>query len=141
MINDYKDIIDLPHYKSNKRPHMSAINRAAQFAPFAALTGHDEAVKETARLTDRKIELSEDAKIKLDDKLQIIRCNLHKQPMVAITYFQADKKKAGGSYIEHTGIVKKIDDFEQELIFADKVAIPFEDILLIKAAGGINEIF
>lgn len=134
MSDDYKDIIDLPYYQSNKRPHMPIIDRAAQFAPFAALIGHDEAVKETARLTDRKIELSEEAKMLLDDKLQLIRDNIHLQPEVTITYFQADKKKAGGSYVERTGIVKKMDDFEQELIFIDKVAIPFDDILLIEGS-------
>lgn len=130
-MNNYEDIINLPHYVSSKRPQMSRIDRAAQFAPFAALTGHDEAIKETARLTDAKIELDESTLSILNDKLQIILDNLDTEPAVTVTYFKADTKKAGGAYIDHTGIVKRIDDYERTVIFTDKTVICIENIFAI----------
>ena len=103
----YDDIIDLPRHKSSTRPPMPREKRAAQFAPFAALTGHEEAVKETARLTDKKIELDETMKAILNEKLKIIKRDLVKKPYVEITYFQPDKRKAGGYYYSINGRVKK----------------------------------
>ena len=128
----YADIFNMPHHVSTKRPQMSRIDRAAQFAPFAALTGHDEAIKETARLTDERIELDESTLAILNDKIQIILDNLDIEPEVTVSYFKPDNKKSGGAYIDHTGVVKKIDDFEKIVIFTDKVIIPIEDIIDIQ---------
>lgn len=133
-MNNYEDIINLPHYVSSKRPQMSRIDRAAQFAPFAALTGHDEAIKETARLTDAKIELDESTLSILNDKLQIILDNLDMEPVVTIKYFKPDNKKSGGAYIDHTGVVKRIDNLEKTIIFTDKKSIPIKDVLEIKSS-------
>lgn len=132
MMNNYEDIINLPHHVSTKRPQMPLKDRAAQFAPFAALTGHDEAIKETARLTDERIELDESTLAILNDKIQIILDNLDIEPEITVTYFKPDDKKSGGIYIDHTGVVKRIDDFEKTVIFTDKVIIPIEDILDIQ---------
>lgn len=128
----YADIFHMPHHVSTKRPQMSQRDRAAQFAPFAALTGHDEAIKETARLTDEKIELDESTLAILNDKLQIILDNLEAEPVVTITFFKADTKKAGGAYIEHSGVIRKVDDYERTVVFMDKAVIPIEDILDIQ---------
>lgn len=108
-------------------------DRAAQFAPFAALTGHDEAIKETARLTDERIELDEGTLAILNDKIQIILDNLDIEPEITVTYFKPDDKKSGGAYIDHTGVVKRIDDFERTIVFTDKISIPIEDVLEIKS--------
>ena len=132
MNNNYEDIINLPHHVSTKRPQMPLKDRAAQLAPFAALTGHDEAIKETARLTDERIELDESTLAILNDKIQIILDNLDIEPEITVTYFKPDDKKSGGIYIDHTGVVKRIDDFEKTVIFTDKVIIPIEDILDIQ---------
>ena len=132
MNNNYEDIINLPHHVSTKRPQMPLKDRAAQFAPFAALTGHDEAIKETARLTDERIELDESTLAILNDKIQIILDNLDIEPEITVTYFKPDDKKSGGIYIDHAGVVKRIDDFEKTVIFTDKVIIPIEDILDIQ---------
>ena len=132
MNKNYEDIINLPHHVSTKRPQMPLKDRAAQFAPFAALTGHDEAIKETARLTDERIEWDESTLAILNDKIQIILDNLDIEPEITVTYFKPDDKKSGGIYIDHTGVVKRIDDFEKTVIFTDKVFIPIEDILDIQ---------
>lgn len=134
MMNSYEDIINLPHRVSSKRPQMSLRERAAQFAPFAALTGHDEAIKETARLADERIKLDESTLAILNDKIQIILDNLDIAPEVTVTYFKPDNKKSGGAYIDHTGVVKRIDDIEKIVIFTDKVIIPIEDIIDIQGA-------
>lgn len=126
---DYDDIIDLPHHTSPKRIRMPMIDRAAQFSPFAALTGYDAAVKETARLTDVRIELDESVKAVLDEQLRLIEENLDTLPEITITYFQPDDKKAGGAYVSVTGKVKKIDDYEKCIVMSDKQKIPIEEIL------------
>ena len=133
MMNSYEDIINLPHHVSDKRPQIPLRDRAAQFAPFAALTGHDEAIKETARLTDERIELDESTLAILNKKIQIILDNLDIEPEVTVTYFKPDNKKSGGAYIDHTGVVKKIDDIEKSIIFTDKISISIEDVLEIKS--------
>ena len=125
----YDDIIDLPHHVSATRPRMSMIERAAQFSPFAALTGYDAAIKETGRLTDRKIELSEDAHIALDRKQQILLDHINDHPEVSVTYFVPDERKAGGAYVTVTGNVKKIDDYQRLLILTDGTKIPLDEIL------------
>lgn len=130
--NDYEDIINLPHYQSTKRVHMSNYDRAAQFSPFAALTGYDDAVKETARLTDSKIELDEYELQALNEKLNIIQDRLRDEPELSIIYFVADKKKSGGSYTTVSGTVKRVDDYEQVLLMNDGNKIPIADILNIE---------
>ena len=132
MNKNYDDIINLPHYVSKKRPQMSIEARSAQFAPFAALTGYDEKVKETARLTDRKIELEDGQKEILNNKLLYILENIAEKPELTFTYFIKDKKKSGGKYIEKTGIARKIDMVEQYIQLIDKSKIYIDDIIDIE---------
>lgn len=124
----YEDIINLPHHVSDKRPQMSLRDRAAQFSPFAALTGYDDAVSETARLTDEKIELDESMQSALDMKQHILMEAISEQPEISVTYFQKDEKKAGGAYRMLTGKLKKIDEYERVLVFANGEQIPFDDV-------------
>lgn len=127
----YKDIINLPHYKSKKRPHMSNYDRAAQFSPFAALTGHDEAIKETARLTDKRQELDETTKTMLNEKFNFIMEHIYDQPEITVTYFIPDTLKSGGMYVDFAGKVKKYDYFNRILHFTDNTEIKVDDILEI----------
>ena len=127
----YKDIIDIPHHVSKTRPQMPMSDRAAQFAPFAALTGYDAAIKETGRLTDERIELDEEALTALDMKYQLLMDAFDDAPEVTITYFQPDERKAGGKYITATGAVKKVDDFEWQITMQDGVKIPMDNVLSI----------
>lgn len=124
----YDDIIHLPHHVSTTRPHMPMLDRAAQFQPFRALTGYEDAVHETARLTDEKIELTEDEKAILDMRLQKLADEISSQPEVTLTYFQPDKKKTGGAYVTVSGQLKKIDDYEGALILMDGRRVLIEDI-------------
>lgn len=124
----YDDIINLPHHVSKKHPQMSLHDRAAQFSPFAALTGHKAAINETARLTDEKQILSEDVIAKLNEQLNLIKENIGTNQTVTITYFVPDDKKLGGAYISHTGVVKKIDEYNHTVILTDKTVIPIEQI-------------
>lgn len=124
----YDDIINLPHHVSKKHPRMSLHDRAAQFSPFAALTGHKAAINETARLTDEKQILSEDVIAKLNEQLNLIKENIGTNQTVTITYFVPDDKKSGGAYISHTGVVKKIDEYNHTVILTDKTVIPIEQI-------------
>lgn len=133
MNKNYDDIINLPHYVSKKRPQMSIEARSAQFAPFAALTGYDEQVKETARLTDKKIELEDGQKEILNNKLLYILENINSKPEITFTYFVKDNKKTGGKYIDKTGIIRKIDMIEQYIQFNDKTKIEINDILSIES--------
>ena len=128
-MQDYEDIIHLPHHVSEPHPRMSRLNRAAQFSPFAALTGYGAAIQEAGRLTDRKIQLDEDSQAVLDRKLAILREQMSKHLEVTVTYFQPDGKKDGGAYASFSGQVKKIQDYEQLLVFTDGTQIPFSDIL------------
>lgn len=128
----YDDIIDLPNPTSRKHPRMPLYDRAAQFSPFAALTGHDAAIKETARLTTDKLELSEDTIAKLNEQLNMINENIGAEPFVEITYFVPDDKKSGGAYISHSGVIKKIDKYERIVIMTDKTSIPIEQISEIR---------
>ena len=109
----YKHILTMPHHVSKTRPQMSRLNRAAQFAPFAALTGHDEAVKETARLTDAKLEIDEYTKEELNRRILYINENINLSPEVSITYFVPDSKKSGGAYVTESGVVSKIKEYEK----------------------------
>lgn len=127
-MNKYDDIINLPHHVSTKRPQMSLENRSAQFAPFAALTGHSEAIKETARLTDKKIDIDETRKLMLDYKLQTLHRKIKDRPEIMITYFVLDEKKNGGCYQISYGVIKKIDLYKQCVILEDNTKILFSDI-------------
>ena len=130
MMN-YDDIIHLPHHRSKKHAPMPIIDRAAQFSPFAALTGHDEAIKETARFTDRKIELDEYEIAALDEKLQMIKEKLKSCPEITVTYFHKDLRKDGGEYVTVTGSVKKMDEYMKCLIMNEETRISIEDIIEI----------
>ena len=132
MNKNYDDIINLPHHVSKKRPQMSIEQRSAQFAPFAALTGYEEAVKETARRTDKRIELEEGQKEILNNKLLYILENIEAKLEITFTYFIPDNKKSGGKYIDKTGIVRKIDMVEQYIQFIDKSKIDINDIIEIE---------
>ena len=125
----YKDIIDLPHKQSSRRPHMSLSDRAAQFAPFSALTGYDDAIVETGRLTDKKIELSEEALDLLNAKYQILLAHLADNAEIILTYFVPDKNKSGGAYVEKQGVVKRLDTFERHIVLCDGTKISMDDIL------------
>lgn len=124
MTNDYSDIIHLPHYQSSMHPQMSLQNRAAQFAPFAALTGHKEALSETERLTEHELVLDEEEKTVLDRKLQQIVPGSR----IHVMYFVPDERKAGGSYQELTGTVKRIDPYQLAIIFTDKQKVEISRI-------------
>lgn len=128
----YDDIIGLPHHVSATYPHMPMADRAAQFMPFRALTGYEDTVRETARYTDERIELTEDEKALLDTRLQTLADEIAGQPQVTVTYFQPDKKKAGGAYVFTTGQLKKIDDYEGTLILTNGQRIPIADIMDIQ---------
>ena len=125
----YDDIINLPHPSSAKHPRMPMSDRAAQFSPFAALTGHGAAIEETARLTDRRIELTEEEKTVLDEKLRLL---LETGGEGMITYFLPDERKDGGAYVTKLGTIKKIDPLEGRVILTDRTAIPIKDILEIE---------
>ena len=131
MSGQYDDIINLPHHVSATRPQMPLLDRAAQFAPFAALTGYDAAIKETGRLTDEKIEMDEEALNILNMKFQILVDNLHDEPEVSFTYFKPDERKAGGAYLEMIGTVKKVDDFERVITMQDGTKMLMDNILNI----------
>ena len=131
MSGQYDDIINLPHHVSATRPQMPLLDRAAQFAPFAALTGYDAAIKETGRLTDEKIEMDEEALNILNMKFQLLVDNLHDEPEVFFTYFKPDERKAGGAYLEVTGTVKKVDDFERVITMQDGTKMLMDNILNI----------
>lgn len=124
----YADIIDLPHHEPKTRMRMPRSNRAASFSPFAALSGYDDAVKETARLTDRQIEIGEDTKIALNERLRIAMEQIENHPVITVTYFMADSRKNGGAYVKHTGVIKKIDECERKVIFRDQMVIPIDNI-------------
>ncbi|MBQ5320020.1 MAG: hypothetical protein J6K17_13070 [Oscillospiraceae bacterium] len=128
----YDDIINLPHHVSKTRPQMSMHDRAAQFSPFAALTGYDDAVEETARLTDEQYELSEDARNRLDEQLRLITDRIDEQPEVEITYFVPDELKEGGKYVTVKGHVRIIDEYSKEIVFVDGTRLRLEVVSEIK---------
>lgn len=132
MDNRYDDIIDLRHHVSSKHPRMAICDRAAQFSPFSALTGHKEAIKETARLTDERIELDEDRKNRLNEKLQMILRRKEKSPQVSIWYFVPDVKKIGGSYVRYTGKLKMIDEYKRLIVMTDGMRIEIDQIYEIE---------
>ena len=124
----YDDMVYMQNPTPTCKPRMSLHDRAAQFSPFAALTGYEDAVEETARLTDTRLELSEDMKTILNEKMQMILDNADSEPVVTITYFVPDKRKAGGAYVDVAGIVKEIDEYERCIVMTDKKKISIEQI-------------
>ena len=128
-MNNYDDIINLPHYESKTRKRMSLEARSAQFAPFAALTGYDDKVKETARLTEKKIDLTDEEYNVINSKLQIIKDHIKEQPEIIFTIFVKDKLKDGGKYEEIRGKIRRIDEVNEFIILIDKSKIFFNDIV------------
>lgn len=131
MTGTYDDIIHLPHPTSARHPRMPLIDRAAQFSPFAALSGHDDAILETARLTDGRIEQAEDQKQELDRKMQALLPLLSEHPELVVTYYVPDFAKEGGAYVTFTGHLKKIDPTDHTLYFTDGTAISPEDVFAL----------
>lgn len=129
---DYSDIINLPHHISKVHPRMSIQDRAAQFSPFAALTGHQEAINETARMVDEKLDLDEYQMLEINVQLNEIKDHIKSSPRVLMTYFKKDNKKKGGTYFKISDKVKKVDDFEQYILFQNGVKISFHDIYNIE---------
>lgn len=132
MLSKYDSILNLPHPVSKKHPQMSIADRAAQFAPFAALTGYGAAIRETGRLTDAKAELDEYEKAVLNEKLTDIKARIESCPVMQFTYFVPDERKSGGAYLTITGSVKKVDEYEMQVVLTDGSKIPFEDIVAIE---------
>jgi len=126
----YEDIINLPHHQSDKRPRMSIYDRAAQFAPFAALKGYDEEIEESIRTTDNKIELSDEQLNQLNEKIREIKEIIKEEPIIKVSYFVPDKKKSGGKYITIEQRIGKIDEYKRKLIFFDK-EIDFDNIIQV----------
>ncbi len=133
-MGNYDDIISLPHHESAKHPKMPALDRAAQFMPFAALTGHNAAVMETERLTDSRMELDEMKKEELNEHLQFIKEQLLQKPQISITYFLPDTQKNGGAYLTITGTVRKIEQTRHQVIMENGTVIPMNDIYEIESA-------
>lgn len=129
----YEDIIHLPHHVSEKRARMPIADRAAQFSPFAALTGYEGIIAETGRLTERFVDLDEGAIAELNQQLQKILAVMGTQPVVTVTYFQPDEYKDGGSYITKTGALRKLDVQAQYLQFADRTEVEFDQLLKLQA--------
>ena len=124
----YEDIVNLPPHISKKHPQPTMMDRAARFAPFAAITGYEEMVLEEARITEERIDLDEGTLSILNEKLNMIQEFIDEEPEVTITYFEPDKKKSGGAYVSVTGIVKRIDEYEHLVIMTDGKMIRVEDI-------------
>ena len=131
MSGKYDDMLDLPHHTSPRHPRMSLRDRAAQFAPFSALTGYDDVIDETARLTDGRIELSEDARAVLDVKQKMLQRRIAEQPRITVVHFVSDQRKSGGSYRSFMGNLLRMDEFEREMVFADGTRIKVSDIIEI----------
>lgn len=132
--NRYDDIIDLPRPVSGRHPAMSAHDRAAQFSPFAALTGYGAAIAETGRLTDERVELDEHEKSALNEALLVIKERIAERPVVTLTYFLPDGRKDGGAYVTVTDAVVKLKAYERRILLAGGETIPFDDITVIEMA-------
>ena len=132
MTDNYEDIINLPHHVSTRHPQMSMMNRAAQFAPFAALTGHSAAIEETARLTESQQELADEDNEILNQKMTYLREAINEHPTISISYFEPDKRKSGGRYMSIEGQLQNIDDYNQTIVLKNGEAIPLKSILDIQ---------
>ena len=137
MDEKYADLLDRPHHESKKYPRMSRLNRAAQFSPFSALTGYDDLIRESARITQDAREPDEMAVEALNRKLALLAQRLDDAPEICVTYFQPDEKKAGGEYVTFTGTPVRIDEYGKALIFSDKTVIFMQDIT--ELAGDLFE--
>lgn len=126
-MKSYDDIIDLPRPES-EYPRMSLHDRAAQFSPFAALTGYGDEVEETARITDSRLEADDDAIARINENLRYIAENLYDLPKVEITYFVPDERKSGGNYVKAAGEVRLLEEYGSTVIFRDGRKIPIKDI-------------
>lgn len=135
MSGKYDDIINLPHHVSPTRPQMSMIDRAAQFSPFAALTGYEDAILETGRLTDARAELTEDELDALNAKYQLLMDTIGTGIEVSITYFKQDDRKAGGAYLTERDVVKKVDTYNRRILMRNGTCIPMDDIFDIDLSG------
>ena len=133
MSSEYSDIINIDKPWSTRHAKMPMRDRAAQFAPFASLTGFDSQISETARLTDKKPELSESDMESLNEKIRIISDNIRSRPAIELIYFVRDSRKSGGSLEHYTGRIRKIDPFKRNFTFEDCIIIPIDDIIDIKA--------
>jgi len=127
----FDDIINREYVKSPTRRHMTMVERAAQFGAFKAVVGHEDALHETARLTDEKMELDEYTKVELNEKLQVL-ANAEEPEEVSVTYFIQDEKKSGGAYVTKTGIVTKVREYERDVVMDDRTEIPIDDIIAIE---------
>ncbi len=130
-MESYEDIINFPHFEPIYHPRMDAYSRAAQFAPFKALIGYEDDIKETSRLTDKKIEISEDKKKQMNENLFFLKENIKEKWIVTLTYFVPDSKKEGGIYQEYEGIIKAINEINHTLIFTSGKKIQFDDVYQI----------
>lgn len=128
----YNDIIDLPHHVSDTRPRMSRLGRAAQFAPFAALTGYGAAIKEKARLTDERVELGEYELMELNAGIHMLMERIDEHPQVEITYFKPDERKDGGAYLTVKSRAKRLNEYDRFILLEDGTEIPFDDIYKIE---------
>ena len=128
-MTEYDDIMGIPRPKSKHEP-MPMSDRAAQFSPFAALTGYGDAIDETARLTDARIELSEEKRAELDYKQQYLATL--DAPTVTVTYFVPDERKSGGAYVTHTGVLKRVDEIERMMLFMDGTRVELDDVMGIE---------
>lgn len=129
----YEDIVDLPHHVSKKYPQPTMADRAARFSPFAAISGYEDMVKEAARVTEERIDITDATKELLNEKLNMIIEFLDEEPEVTITYFEPDKKKDGGAYISITGTVKRIDEYERIVLMSDDKKIRIDEIYAIES--------
>ncbi|MDO4266230.1 MAG: hypothetical protein Q4C63_07215 [Eubacteriales bacterium] len=139
MSGKYDDMIGLQHPTSKRHPRMSNIERAAQFSPFAALTGYEDAINETGRLTDQKMELSEERKAVLDRALSGLSEHIADMPAAAVTYFEPDPRKNGGEYVRYEGRVRSIDEVQKQLRFSDGKEIALSEIIEIDFPHGTPE--
>jgi len=127
----YDDILNLPHHVSSTRPHMSMHDRAAQFSPFAALTGYDDTVRETTRLTDEKQELTADRINDLNQKIAFLNEHAEERPQITVEYFIPDGKKSGGKYVILSGEFRRVDEYNHNMVFTSGEEIPLNDIFEI----------
>lgn len=128
MTDSYSDMVNLPHYQSNNRKHMPLLERAAQFAPFAALTGYDAQISETARLTDSRPVIGEKEAAQIDEALRVIMEHTAEQPQVKLTVFVPDSQKSGGALVLKEGSVRRVDPTARVIIFTDKTSVFIDDI-------------
>lgn len=130
----YDDILHLPHHVSGTRPPMSRQDRAAQFSPFAALSGYGALLREVARQTEARVELTESSLALLDEKLRVLRSRLSRQPEITATWFVPDERKEGGAYVRATGRVKRVDPWGKRLLLTDGTEIPLEALTALEGA-------